>query len=71
MKEEMRLFNFYVDFVIKSSLDHDFKGGCLPFTVKGTSYEEARAQALEFAQSIARGYSNNDFEDFYFRIIKA
>ena len=67
----MRIFNFYVDFVIKSNLNHDFENGYLPFTVQGTSYEKARTQALEFAQSIARGYNDNDFEDFYFRIIKA
>lgn len=68
MKEEMRIFNFYVDYVVKSHLNHDFESGEIPFTVRGTSYEEARAQALDFAQTIARGYNNNDFEDFYFRI---
>lgn len=67
MKEEMRIYNFYVNYVIKSHLNHDFITGKLPFTVKGTNYKEARAQAFEFAQSIARGYENSIFE-FYFRI---
>ena len=70
MKEEMRIFNFYVEYVIRSDLNHDFESGELPFTVEGDNYEEARAKALEFAQSIARGYNGNNFETFYFRITK-
>lgn len=39
----------------------------IPVAVKGTSYEEARAVALEMAQSISRGY-NESILQFYYRI---
>ena len=43
----------------------------IPFSATADTYEEARVKALEFAQSIARCYNDNEEVAFYFRICVA
>lgn len=64
----MRVFNFYVNYVIADEFSDKPEFGNLPFSAEGNSYEEARSKALEYAQSIARSHNDGDAESFYFYI---
>ncbi len=65
----MQKFNFYVSYVEVNEITSDVvKFGEINFPTKADTYEEGRAKALEFAQSIARCYNNHEENGFFFKI---
>ena len=65
----MKRFNFNVNYVEinKNTVEIDTIRD-IPFSTIADTLEEGRAKALEFAQSVARCYNDNDETAFFFRI---
>ena len=65
----MKRFNFNVNYVEinKHTVEIDTIRD-IPFSTIADTLEEGRAKALEFAQSLARCYNDNDETAFFFRI---
>ena len=68
-KKKMQKFNFNVNYVEinKNTVEIDSIRE-IAFSTVADTHEEGRAKALEFAQSIARCYNDNDEAAFFFRI---
>lgn len=65
----MKRFNFDVNYVEVSETTLKMTNlGDIPFAVMADTYEEARSEALEFAQALSRCYNDNDETAFFFRI---
>lgn len=64
----MKNFNLSIDYVEFNIQTKTATHDKMPFHTKAHSYEEARNQALEHAQMIARGYNDNKTTAFFFRI---
>jgi hypothetical protein len=64
----MKDFNLSIDYVEFNIQTKTATHNKMPFHTKAHSYEEARNQALEHAQMIARGYNGNKTTAFFFRI---
>ena len=65
----MKRFNFNVNYVEinKNTVEIDTIRD-ISFSTIADTLEEGRAKALEFAQSVARCYNDNDETAFFFRI---
>lgn len=61
--ENFNLFINYIEVSKKTSAVID--SGCIPFVTRASSYEEARTQALEHAQAIARDYDKQQICFFF------
>ena len=68
----MEKFEFNVSYleVSKTTLKIT-NGGLIPFSAVADTFEEGRTKALEFGQSVARCYNDNDETAFFFRITVA
>lgn len=44
--------------------------GKIPFSAMADTYEEGRTKALEFAQSVARCYNDNEETAFFFAVCR-
>ena len=64
----MKNFNLSIDYVEFNIQTKTATHGNMPFHTKAHSHEEARNQALEHAQMIARCYNDNKTTAFFFRI---
>ena len=65
----MKKFNFYVDYVEVNETTLEMTNlGEISFATFADTYEEGRAEALEFAQSLSRCYNDNEESAFFFRI---
>lgn len=63
----MKSFNLFINYIEVSKTTRTIAAsGSLPFTTKASSYEEARTQALEHAQAIARDYDKQEIYFFFF-----
>ena len=65
----MQRFNFNVNYVEinKNTVEIDSIRE-IAFSTVADTYKEGRTKALEFAQSVARCYNDNDETAFFFRI---
>lgn len=67
----MQKFNFVVNYVevnrITLSITHL---GKISFSAMANTYEEGRTKALEFAQSVARCYNDNEETAFFFAVCR-
>ena len=67
--KKMQKFNFYVSYLEVSKTTFKItNGGLIPFSAVADTYEEGRTKALEFAQSLARCYNDNEESTLFFRI---
>ena len=67
--KKMQKFNFNVSYLEVSKTTFKItNGGLIPFSVVADTFEEGRAKALEFGQSVARCYNDNEEVTFFFRI---
>ena len=65
----MQKFNFNVNYVEVSKTTLKITAlGDIPFATMADTYKEGRNEALEFAQSLARCYNDNEESAFFFRI---
>lgn len=64
----MKNFTLIIDYVEVDLQANLATQNNIPFHTKAHSYEEARNQALEHAQMIARGYNDSKTTAFFFRI---
>jgi hypothetical protein len=64
----MKNFELVIDYIEVDITANTATHGELPFHTRANSFEEARSQALEHAQAIARGYKGNKTVAFFFRI---
>ena len=65
----MKRFNFNVNYVeINENTLEMTNLGEISFATFADTYEEARTEALEFAQSLSRCYNDNEESAFFFRI---
>ena len=65
----MKKFDFNVNYVEVSKTTLKITAlGDIPFATMADTYEEGRNEALEFAQSLARCYNDNEESAFFFRI---
>lgn len=65
----MQRFNFIVSYVEVSKITmRATQAGEISFSTMTDTYEEGRTKALEFAQSIARCYNDNDESAFFFQV---
>jgi hypothetical protein len=66
----MKNFTLLIDYVEVNIQTNTAIHNNIPFHTKAYSYEEARHQALEHAQMIARGYNDSKTTAFFFRVCK-
>ena len=67
--KKMQKFDFNVNYVEVSKTTLKITAlGDIPFATMADTYEEGRNEALEFAQSLARCYNDNEESAFFFRI---
>lgn len=65
----MQKFNFNVSYLEVSKTTFKItNGGLIPFSAVTDTFEEGRTKALEFGQSVARCYNDNEETTFFFRI---
>ena len=65
----MKKFDFNVSYLEVSKTTFKItNGGLIPFSTVADTYEEGRTKALEFAQSVARCYNDNEESTLFFRI---
>ena len=65
----MQKFDFYVSYLEVSKTTFKItNGGLIPFSAVTDTFEEGRTKALEFAQSLARCYNDNEESTLFFRI---
>lgn len=65
----MQRFNFIVSYVeVSKTTMRATQAGEISFSTITDTYEEGRTKALEFAQSIARCYNDNNESAFFFQI---
>ena len=65
----MKKFDFNVNYVEVSKTTLKMTAlGDIPFATMADTYEEGRNEALEFAQSLARCYNDNEESAFFFRV---
>lgn len=67
----MKKFVLSIDYVEINNKTNTATHGSLPFHTLARSYEDARAQALDHAQALARYYDETKESTFYFRACKA
>ena len=60
-------FNVVYNEVSKTTLEMT-NLGIIPFSAMADTFEEGRTKALEFGQSVARCYNDNEETTFFFRI---
>jgi hypothetical protein len=62
----MKNFNLFINYIEVSKNDRTIiDSGSIPFITKASSYEEARTQALEHAQAVARDYDKQQIYFFF------
>ena len=67
--KKMQTFDFNVNYVEVSKTTLKITAlGDIPLATMADTYEEGRNVALEFAQSLARCYNDNEESAFFFRI---
>ena len=67
--KKMQKFDFYVSYLEVSKTTFKItNGGLIPFSAVADTFEEGRTKALEFAQSLARCYNDNEESTLFFRI---
>ena len=67
--KKMQKFDFNVSYLEVSKTTFKItNGGLIPFSAVADTFEEGRMRALEFGQSIARCYNDNEETTFFFRI---
>ena len=67
--KKMQKFDFYVSYLEVSKTTFKItNGGLIPFSAVTDTFEEGRTKALEFAQSLARCYNDNEESTLFFRI---
>ena len=64
----MKDFTLSIDYVEINTQTNIITHNEILFHTKAHSYEEARSQALEHAQMIARSYNDSETTAFFFRI---
>ena len=65
----MQRFDFTVMYVeVSKTTMKTIQFGELSFSAVADTYEEGRTKALEFAQSVARCYNDNDECAFFFQV---
>ena len=65
----MKKFNFNVSYLEVSKTTFKItNGGLIPFSAIADTFEEGRTKALEFAQSLARCYNDNEESTLFFHI---
>ena len=65
----MKKFDFYVSYLEVSKTTFKItNGGLIPFSAVTDTFEEGRTKALEFAQSLARCYNDNEESTLFFCI---
>ena len=65
----MQEFDFNVNYLeVSKTTFKIINSGLIPFSAVADTFEEGRMQALEFGQSVARYYNDNEETTFFFRI---
>lgn len=62
----MKKFNLFINYIeVSKNTRTIIASGNTPFNTRANSYEEARTQALEHAQALARDYDKQEIYFFF------